>query len=124
MVDASAYDWDPRMLNNLLAVDYWTPINPTNDYPRLDATITETQFESVISYRDASFIKLRQITLNYDLPEKWLKNTPISRIGVYISSKNTAYLYSKMMKGIDPERDGSISWPLARFYTFGVNVDF
>lgn len=124
MVDASAYDWDPRMLNNLLDVPYWTPNNPTNEYPRLDATITETQFESVISYRDASFIKLRQVTLNYELPSRWLKNMPISRLGVYVSSKNTAYLYSKMLKGIDPERDGSISWPLARLYTFGINVDF
>jgi TonB-linked SusC/RagA family outer membrane protein len=124
MVKASAYDWDPRMLNNLLAVPYWTPDNPTNEYPRLDATITETQFESVISYRDASFIKLQQITLNYDLPKKWFTKGPISGLSVYISSKNTAYLYSKMMKGIDPERKGSISWPLARFYTFGMNVDF
>jgi TonB-linked SusC/RagA family outer membrane protein len=124
MVDASAYDWDPRMRDNLLAVDYWTPENHSNDFPRLDATFTEIQFESTISYREASFIKLRQITLSYDLPEKWFNNLPLSGLSVYVSSKNTAVLYSKMMKGLDPERGGSVSWPLARFYTFGVNVDF
>jgi len=124
MVDAEAYDFDPRMLNNLLAIDYWTPNNPTNDYPRLDASFTEIDFESTISYRDASFIKLRQVTLSYDLPEKWFNNVPLSGLSVYVSSKNTAILYSKMMKGVDPERKGSIKWPIARFYTFGINVDF
>jgi TonB-dependent starch-binding outer membrane protein SusC len=124
MVDAEAYDWDPRMLNNLINVGYWTPDNPTNEYPRLDQSLTETPFKTVISYREASFIKLRQITLNYNLPDRWLKSSPISKLSVYISSKNTAYLYSKMLKGIDPERDGSIKWPLARFYTFGLNVEF
>jgi len=124
MVDAESYDWDPRMLNNLLAVDYWTPENQTNEYPRLDATFTEIQFESTISYREASFIKLRQVTLSYDLPDKWFNNLPLSGLSIYVSSKNTAVLYSKMMKGLDPERSGDIDWPLARFYTFGINVDF
>ena len=119
-----AYDFDPRMLNNLLAIDYWTPNNPTNEFPRLDATFTEIQFESTISYREASFIKLRQVTLSYELPGKWFTNLPLSGIRVYVSSKNTAFLYSKMMKGVDPERNGSITWPLARFYTFGLDADF
>lgn len=124
MVEADAYEWDSRLRDNMLAVDYWTPHNPTNEFPRFDQSITEFDFESVLKYREASFIKLRQITLSYDLPAKWFKNLPLSGVGVYISSKNTAYLYSKLMKGIDPERDGSLKWPLARFYTFGLNVDF
>ncbi len=124
LIEAYAYDFDPRMYNNILALDFWTPINPTNEYPRLDASITEIDFESTISYRDASFIKLRQVTLSYDLPKKWFNNLPISALRVYVSSKNTAYLYTKMLKGVDPERNGSISWPIARFYTFGLNVEF
>jgi TonB-dependent starch-binding outer membrane protein SusC len=49
---------------------------------------------------------------------------PVSRVNLYVSSKNTAILYSTLDEGIDPERGGSISWPLSRLYTFGVNVEF
>lgn len=124
MVDANAYDFDPRMYNNILDREYWTPINQSNENPRLDASITEIPFEYTMRYQEASFIKLRQITLSYNLPDKWFENIPISAVNVYVSSKNTATLYSKLEKGLDPERNGSFSWPLARLLTFGLNVDF
>ena len=124
MVDANAYDFDPRMYNNGLAREYWTPLNQSNENPRLDASITEIPFEYTMRYQEASFIKLRQITLSYNLPNKWFDNMPISAVNVYVSSKNTAVLYSKMERGLDPERNGSFSWPLARLLTFGLDVDF
>ncbi len=124
MVDAGAYEFDPRMYNNIIDLEYWTPLNNSNENPRLDASITEAPFEYTMRYREASFIKLRQVTLGYDLPQKLLEKTTISRLNIYFSIKNAAVLYSKMEKGLDPERDGDVDWPLARLYTVGINVDF
>lgn len=124
MIDANAYAFDPRMLNNQIVFDYWTPLNPSNTAPRLDWSGSNMDFMDVLSYKDGSFVKLRNITLGYELPQKWLANLPISRLNVYVNSKNTAILYSTLEKGLDPERNGSISWPLSRLYTFGVNVEF
>ena len=86
--------------------------------------MTEAPFEYTMRYREASFIKLSQVTLSYDLPVQFLENTPVSKVNVYFSIKNAAVLYSKMEKGLDPERGGSLSWPLARLYSIGLNVNF
>jgi TonB-linked SusC/RagA family outer membrane protein len=125
MIDADAYDFDPRMLSNMLAIDYWTPVNPSNENPRLGEDLASAPFaSSTMHYRDGSFIKLRQVTLAYQIPSRVLKKLPISSINFYLSSKNTAILYSKMAKGVDPERNGSIDWPLSRLFTFGIDVEF
>ncbi|MCB0643178.1 MAG: TonB-dependent receptor [Phaeodactylibacter sp.] len=124
MIDAGAYSYDPRMYDNMLAVDYWTPLNPTNEYPAYDAARAELPYEYTLRYRDGSFIKLRNITLGYTLPASVLENTPFSKLRVYASGKNVAILHSKLFDGLDPERGGSINWPLARLWLLGVDASF
>jgi TonB-linked SusC/RagA family outer membrane protein len=125
MIDADAYAFDPRMYDNMLAIDYWTPHNPTNDYPRLRAKEgAELDYENSLKYQDGSFIKLKNLTLGYSLPASVTEKVHMSKLRFYFSSNNTWIMYSKLKKGIDPERSGSISWPLARTYVFGLNVEF
>ena len=124
MVDADAYDFDPRMYDNHLEIAYWTPENPTNDWPRLDAALAEMDYESTLRYRDASFIKVKNITLGYNLPISLVDMMHISKLRLYISSNNPFILYTKLEEGIDPEREGNISWPLARTFIFGINLEF
>lgn len=124
MVDADAYDFDPRMYDNHMEISYWTPENPTNDWPRLDAALAEMDYEHTLRYRDASFIKVKNITLGYNLPLTLTTKMSISKFRLYVSSNNPFILYTKLDKGIDPEREGSISWPLARTFIFGINVEF
>lgn len=124
MINAGAYSYDPRMYDNMIAVDYWTPLNPTNEYPAYDAARAELPYESTLRYRDGSFIKLRNITLGYTLPQSTISNTPLSNLRVYVSGKNLAILHSKLFDGLDPERGGSINWPLARLWLVGLDVSF
>lgn len=124
MIDAGAYAYDPRMLDNMLAVDYWTPLNPTNEYPAYDAARAELPFESTLRYRDGSFVKLRNVTLGYTFPQTFIDNSPFSNLRLYASGKNVAILHSKLFDGIDPERNGSINWPLARLWLVGLDVAF
>ncbi len=124
MIDADAYSFDPRMYDNMLAYDYWTPYNPTNEAPRLNAALAETDFESTLRYRDGSFIKVKNITLGYTLPIEFTERIKISKFRVYFTSSNPFILYSQLEEGIDPERNGSFSWPLSRTFLFGLNVEF
>ncbi|GLR15469.1 SusC/RagA family TonB-linked outer membrane protein [Portibacter lacus] len=123
-IDASAYDFDPRMLDNLLAIDYWTPNNPTNSYPRLDASRAELPYESTLSYADNSYIKIKNITLGYTLPKSLISNIKVSKLRVYASARNPFIVYSSLLEGLDPERNGSTSWPLSRLWLFGVDLSF
>ncbi|MBN1116176.1 MAG: SusC/RagA family TonB-linked outer membrane protein [Bacteroidales bacterium] len=124
MIDAASYDFDPRMYNNMKKVNYWTPHNGSNDYPRLDANTAEADYEETLSYQDGSFVKLKNITLGYDIPLLWIKKARISTFRVYFTSNNPLILYSLLDEGLDPERGGSINWPLARTYVFGLNLEF
>jgi TonB-linked SusC/RagA family outer membrane protein len=124
MIDADAYAFDPRMYDNQIKFDYWTPNNPTNDYPRLNAAEAEMNYEYVLRYRDGSFVKLKNLTLGYTLPTSFVAKAKMSKARVYFSSNNPFILYTKLDKGIDPENGGSYNWPLARTFIFGVNVEF
>jgi len=52
---------------------------------------------------DASFIKLREVTLGYNFPEKMFTGTPIKGARLSLAGRNLAILYRKTPKGIDPE---------------------
>jgi len=124
LVDAGAYSFDPRMYDNMIAVDYWTPVNPTNNYPRYDASRAELPYEYTLRYVDGSYIKIKNITLGYTFPKTLIGTSPLANLRVYASGRNPAILYSNMFDGLDPERQGSINFPLARLWVFGVNTTF
>ena len=122
MINAGAYAYDPRMYDNMVAVDYWTPENPTNAYPRYDASRAELPFESTLRYRDGSYVKLKNVTLGYTLPNNVMARTNFNTFRVYLTARNPAILYSRLFDGLDPERNGSISYPLARVFMVGADI--
>ncbi|MCB0838284.1 MAG: TonB-dependent receptor [Bacteroidetes bacterium] len=124
MLNAGAYSYDPRMYDNMREVDYWTPNNPTNAYPRYDASRAELPFESTLRYVDGSYIKIKNITLGYNLSDDLMEKTRFSTMRLYFSVRNPQILYSNLVKGLDPERGGSISYPLARVFMVGANFTF
>jgi TonB-linked SusC/RagA family outer membrane protein len=82
---------------------------------------------------DASYIKLRQMSLGYSLPKKWLNNSPIDEIKFSVVARNLAILY-RNTPHIDPETGFSSAngeqgqefgqLPSARSYGFNLNVKF
>ncbi|MEQ8582076.1 MAG: SusC/RagA family TonB-linked outer membrane protein [Marinoscillum sp.] len=79
---------------------------------------------------DASYIKLRQVTLNWKLPSQWFTNVPFKDVNVALVGRNLALLYSKVPH-IDPESGFSNSdaqqgqefgqLPSARSMGFNIN---
>ena len=116
----------PKML------DYWTPENPGGRFPRPNTahgtTIgnNPTVGTTSLTYIDGSYIKLRNITLGYSLPEKWLNKLTIEKLRVYATFSNPwTWTKSKYLKDWDPERGHrQDEWPLSRQLVFGVNLTF
>ncbi len=82
---------------------------------------------------DASYVKLRQMTLGYSLPSKLLSNSPLQAIKISLVGRNLAILYKKAPH-IDPETGFSSSngnqgqefgqYPSARSIGFNINLKF
>lgn len=108
-------------------LDYWTPENPTNDFPRplQGSTIASYYGYQSLNFIDGSYLKLRNATLGYTLPANIAKKIMASRVRVYGTTYNIyTYTKSKFLKGYDPESNGSESAPLTKSFVFGLNVDF
>lgn len=102
-------------------VDYWTPTNPTNDYPAPNfGSPSGDPFVSSLNYRDASFIKIRNISLGYNLPASVAKKISLSRLRVYAQAINPGLIYSKI-DWIDPDLGYSA---FNRGVVFGINASF
>ncbi|KIA93024.1 hypothetical protein OC25_15130 [Pedobacter kyungheensis] len=76
---------------------------------------------------NGSYLRLRNVTVGYNLPANWLKKASINAARLYVSGDNlfTATKFS----GVDPEVDltGGISsfrYPTSRRFVFGVNLTF
>ena len=125
MMNYEFYDvYDPSGNENSHQHDYWTPENPSNSYPRPNAGRTQgsTIYYSSLLYEDASFIKLRGVTLGYSLPEAVLDRLGIGRLRVYVTGKNMLVLSN--VDNYDPERGGAMSNPIPRLIVGGINLEF
>ncbi|QNP52778.1 SusC/RagA family TonB-linked outer membrane protein [Hymenobacter qilianensis] len=119
--------FDPQGIENSSRQNYWTPENPSNDYPRPDAALSKSTlrnglFGTTLGYRDGSFVKLRGVTLGYNLPASWLEKVAISSARVYVQGKNLVTLSE--IDNYDPERGGAITTPIPRVVSAGINLGF
>ncbi|MEA5403824.1 TonB-dependent receptor [Arcicella sp. DC2W] len=104
-------------------VDYWTPENPTNNHPRPDMNKNQnSSFMSTLYYVDGSFLKIKNISLGYEIPSKISSKWGISKIRVYTTMRNY-FTFSKLAP-YDPERGGSLAFPMTKQLIFGLNVNF
>jgi TonB-linked SusC/RagA family outer membrane protein len=116
--------------NGLADWNYWTPTNPTNDFPqpRSNQSFSSsgyTGYLSALNFVDGSFVKLKTATLAYTIPGNISRKVYSDRIRLYVTGNNilTKTKY-KLLKNYDPEIGGSENTPLTRQFVFGANVDF
>ena len=75
-----------------------------------------------INVLDASYIKVRDITLNYSMPHKWMQSIKVEGIGVYIQAAGFM-IWKANHRGIDPEYGRG--YPASRHpLSIGANVSF
>jgi TonB-linked SusC/RagA family outer membrane protein len=101
----------------------WTPENPTNTpgIGRYSAKTTgmETTYGN-IAVRPADFIKIRNLVLGYDLPNRYLTKLGIQHVSLRVQIDNPKYLWIKNKVHVDPETLG-IRQQSA--YIFGLNIN-
>lgn len=102
-------------------IDYWTPENPTNAYPRPDYNNGGQPYHySSMNYQDGSFIKMKNISLGYYLPVNLLKGTPLSSVKIYAQAMDPFMIYRKC-KFMDGDYRSTVT---NRSWVFGLNVSF
>ncbi|WP_225443964.1 SusC/RagA family TonB-linked outer membrane protein [Echinicola arenosa] len=105
----------------------WTPENPNATHPQPIYGGNNNAHKASSRYlEDASFIRMRNVTLGYTIPTHITNAWKINGLSAYISADNlfTITDYS----GLDPEAavngDNSSPYPLPRRLSFGVNLSF
>ena len=131
-------------------VDYWTPENTGAKYPRPGGILSadNQKYANTLALFDASYVKIRVITLGYSLPQKWLKHIGVERLRLYATAQNPFVLFSPYHSesGLDPESNAygdefqaisgssaqyrprlpivGYNTPSTRNYLFGINITF
>lgn len=86
-------------------LDRWTPTNHDASYPRLTRSSQTNFVESSFWIQDASYVRLKNISLGYNLPKVATDFLGIEKAKVYIAGDNL--LTFTGLDGIDPEAPAS-----------------
>lgn len=84
---------------------------------------TMAYFEYMFSDRaisDASFVRLKNISLSYALPVKWMKINFMQDCRIYANAQNLFTITNYL--GMDPENQNVNYLPPLRMFSFGINV--
>lgn len=108
--------------------DRWTPNNPDATYPRLTmgAESANNAAKSDFWIQDAKYLHLKNAQIGYTFPQQWMKKLYVKNLRIFASVQNPL-TFTKMKGGWDPEYTGDGSgraYPVARVYSFGLNVKF
>ncbi|MBB3188138.1 SusC/RagA family TonB-linked outer membrane protein [Microbacter margulisiae] len=105
----------------------WTGPGTSNSMPRaIYNDPNENTRPSDRYIEDGSYLRIKNITLNYTIPQKWLKSVSLTSARVYVSAENL-YTFTKY-SGFDPEVGASgidnNVYPVTRTISMGVNLGF
>lgn len=102
---------------NTIAKNWWTPENPTNQYW---ANHIHANTHGVGIFQDASFVRIKDISLSYNLPADVLNTLRISSMRIYLNTRNP-FTFTKWT-GLDPELGSQTAIPLQKEFLLGINV--
>lgn len=102
---------------NTIKKDWWSPENPNGTHFANDANANQLKVAFV---EDASFLRLRDVSLAYELPKSLLGRLKITALKVYGTARNLATLTG--YNGLDPELTNQYGLPLQRELIFGLTI--
>ncbi len=138
VADVKGYVWGEALggmngyTSNPLTIykERWTPENHSKKFPRL-LTASNVQNSpgrtpSDFWIQDASYLRLKNLQIGYNIPKYFLKNLNISKFRFYYSGQNLVTL-TNFIDGFDPEAPAGTRgsyYPQVKTHSLGINVIF
>ena len=121
------------VMNDFSRATFWQKPGDETQYPSLDFSDDgyAGQFDGDIdtNIERVSYLRLKQLSLSYTLPETWTKRLRLKDVRVYFAGENLFLLTN--YSGLDPEivdpatgKDTGRMYPLNRKLTLGLNLKF
>ncbi len=110
-------------------LDRWTPTNQNTSVPSFKGSNQYEQLQSSRWLENGSYMRIKVITLGYNLPESILKKSKIGLARIYVSGVNL-FTFTKYT-GFDPEESTNVDalggidyagYPSQKTYTIGINL--
>ena len=115
--------WDNAPL--FLVENSWRPDFTNAEYPRL-STVASSNSSEISDFwkRNGAYLRLKNVTLGYTFPKKWMKKAGVNNLRIFASGFNL--LTFTAFKYLDPESSNVIQgyYPQQRTFTFGLDVTF
>ena len=113
-------DWSTEILKR------WTPDNRYTDVPALSTTSNNWNSASTRFLQNNSYMRLKNLTLSYNLPKQWISKLSLSSVQVYVQGDNLFTIHRN--QGLDPEQGITgityYRYPAMRTISGGINVSF
>lgn len=120
-------------------LDYWSESNPGAYYPKpyihnaggIGVYNNKNKQVTDRYLQDASYLRLKTLTLSYDLPAKWLEKIGLHKIQVYFTGENLL-TFTKLAGMFDPEgiftynsytSEGGKNYPMNKVISFGAVIN-
>jgi len=110
---------------NTLKKNWWTPDNPTNDWVKNEDLASHMAGNEAAIYENPDFVRIKDVSLSYDLPKSLVSKIGLSRLRLYITGRNLV-TFTKWT-GMDPDlidEDGQQEIPMQKEYVFGLILGF
>ena len=102
-------------------LDRWTPDNHNASYPRVTRSSQTNFVTSSFWLQDASYVRLKNLTLGYTLPQAWLTKAGIANAKVFLTGENL-FTFTGLDGGIDPEESNERGWSYSNVKKLSVGV--
>jgi len=105
-------------------LDAWTPDNTDTDVPALTTVDNNNEWRvSTWRYEDASYAKLRNLSVGYTPASHFISKIGLSEARIYVAAQNLLTIKSKDTHMQDPETPGA-GFPVPRRFSLGLNLTF
>jgi len=102
--------------------DSWSPTNRNAYFPRPYINYGHNNQISSRYLQDASYLRLKNMTLGYRIPKSLTKKIQINDLRIYISAENLL-TFTKLNRNFDPESVyNAFAYPIQRAISFGINL--
>ena len=113
-------EWQTPLTTSL---DYWTPENTNAFFPKLGWANRGNRVVSSRYLQNASYCRLKNVTLGYSIPKTILNKIGVSRLRVYVTGENL-FTITSLIKAFDPETLNNMTYPINKKIAIGLNLTF